>query len=198
MNRIFPFSKIAGFLTLALCAFLIALQFIKIEASNILWEALASLKPILWIVFFALLISASNKKSALIAPSWIGIWSYVFYFVSSALSAIAIRIYLTTESFPTTLFTISGCLDFVYVAGTIVTFIWLARYFAKGSLQKFAAIFIPICAVVLFVSQFIFNFLQIDNEATRLIATKIYSVVRVFFSLMPSALFFFAFSKLKK
>ena len=85
------------------------------------------------------------------------------------------------------------------MAATVIGFIWLSKFFAKGSPQKAASIIIPIVIVANYVvSTFLYKPWSIEDESKRILVMHIRSIIDYVVTYGSAFFFMFSLSKLKK
>lgn len=200
MNKVFTSAKIAG-----ICyPFIMVLQLVLVATKNNgAWATLLSSILVcgLWIVFLSLLISASNKKSPVVTPSWIVIIGFILAFISGCFASYASHLVMNeSDNWHTIgqLYSVSGIIHDIDAVIIAIGLIWLSKYFEKGSTLKAMAIMIAIVTVLIPVLNLTVKPWNISDEDTRMTVTLIYSAVRILLIYIPPTIFFFSFAKLKK
>lgn len=186
MNKVFSYSKVAGYVAIILL--ILSLASIQSPLPTALSSCLWLLNPLLWVVFFVLLIQCSVKKSAIITPAAISLAAWILNVIQQVICIIA-----NSTGWNSTFITINYVLIALFYIALIVGFIWLAKYFEKGSLQQISIILVPIVSAVLFIIhtiRFFLNCYATTPPAIEVLNTLLLS--------LPAIIFFFAFSKLKK
>ena len=200
MNKVFPYARIAGISLLVIMILQIALSLTK--TSNPLLNILVGfLVDGLWIVLFTLLIRASTKRSPVLAPSWIGIAAFAMVFFSTCISSYGSSLIIAeSDNWETigNLFAVSNVMHYAYVACIAVAFIWLSKFFPKGSILKLMCFIIAIVPILLLVYNLAIHPWKWEDEHMRNTITTITSVLWPLLIFIPEAIFLFAFSKLKK
>ena len=200
MNKVFSYARIAGICLPVIMILQIALSLTK--TNNPLLNILVGfLVDALWIVFFTLLIRASAKRSPVVAPSWIGIAAFAMAFLSTCISSYGSSLIIAeSDNWETTanLFAVSDVIHYAYVACIAVAFIWLSKYFPKGSILKVMCFVIAIVPILLLVYNLAVHPWKWEDEHMRNTIMTITSVLWPVLIFIPETIFLFAFSKLKK
>lgn len=197
MNKVFSFAKVAG-----ICiSFIMILRIVMavLNVSNPIVNVIIALVVCaLWIVFFSLLIKASAKRSPVVAPSWIAIVATVISFIAGVMSNYA---FLMIRQDPaawekvSSLYGIAGVVNLISIILAAIAFFWLAKYFAKGSALKVASILIAIVTIIQPTLSAVLNVMHIRMGGTFQIGLSVFWSLAIF---IPTMIFFFAFSNLKK
>lgn len=187
MNKLFSYSKNAAFIVIFLLLAQIALTFVEGKYFMYIRNLVGIIFCILWIVLFALIAKKSVKNSPLITPSYIIIVGYVFSIIGIIIS-VMVHWYLG-----------AAIMNVIAMVATVIGFIWLSKFFAKGSLQKVASIIIPIVIAADFiVSTFLYKPWTIEDESKRILAMHIRSIIDYVATYGSAFFFMFSLSKLKK
>lgn len=200
MNKVFSFAKIASVCLIAVLVLQVVLGLSK-SNSPLLNITISFIVDAVWVAFFVLLIKSSAKRSPVITPSWIALGAFVAAFISSCFSGYASSlISKSSEDWDTlsTLFTVSNAFHYIYVICIAVGFLWLSKFFQKGSLTKIMCIVIAIVPILLQIYNFTVHPWEIDEESTRNLLTMVVSVIWPALVFIPQSIFLFAFSKLNK
>lgn len=188
MKTVFPYARIAGILLLVMMMIDMVMTLV-FEGTGV--DVVGLVVQVLWIVFFALLIRASAKHSPVVPPSWIAIVAFsvgILLFCISAFFRWELYHYTST----TALITVSNVISLV---GRAVAFIWLSRYFPRGSVLQVMCFLIAILPVFLLVTGFLTYYWGVYPERNIVF---IRNIVRSLATYVPQIIFLFAFSKLKK
>ncbi len=143
-NKLFSYSKVAAFSIIFLLIVQIALVFVDGNVFPFfIYKFINCLLPVvycaLWVALFALIRQGSDKNSPHMKPSFIigaGYGLSIVTIVINNLFSVSIGIL------------IANVLGVVSTAAVVIGFIWISKFFAKGSSQKIASIIIPIVIVV--------------------------------------------------
>lgn len=200
MNKVISFAKLSGIIFPIIMILQIAAAGFKVN--NVIIGVIVNvLMSAVWITFFALLINACAKRSPVVTPCWIAIAAVSIDFISGLINSYASYQIIQEDydwSIISPLFTVSGAMFFVYSLAFAVAFIWLSRYFKKGSTLKAMSIIIAIVAIALPIINMTVKPWNISDESTRNIAVLALAIFRYLIIYLPPTIFFLAFSKLKK
>ena len=197
MNKLFSYSKTAAFCIIFLLALQIALIFIEGRSLLYITNGLSALYCVLWIVLFALIAKESVKKSPLKIPSFIAGSGYVLSIVSIILFIIGYTS-ITNGSYNYTLYSVANIVNISAMVATVVGFIWLSRYFSKGSSQRIASYIIAIVIIVNPLVSILYHPWEIEDEAKRTLIINIRSIIGYVATYGSASFFLFSLSKLKK
>jgi len=198
MNKLFSYSKIAAFGVIFLLIIQIALVFVEGKSMLFITNSLGAIYCVLWIVLFALIATKSVKGSPLVAPSFITGAGYVLSIVSIILFVIG-YIVISEDTYNYQWYVVANIVNIVAMAATVIGFIWLSKFFAKGSPQKAASIIIPIVIVANYVvSTFLYKPWSIEDESKRILVMHIRSIIDYVVTYGSAFFFMFSLSKLKK
>jgi hypothetical protein len=200
MNKVFPFAKFAGICFPMIMVFQIVISILR-KSNPIISVSSSFLVNAIWIIFFILLIRASAKHSPVVPPSWIAIVAFVCSFASSCLSSYFTTLYLNDSEdwdFLSKLITASNVMHYIYAVALVVAFIWLSRFFPKGSISKAMCITIAVVTIVIQISNLTIHPWKIEDESTRNLVQMGLSILWTLALYIPPTIFFLAFSKLKK
>lgn len=198
MNKLFSYSKIAAFSVIFLLIIQIAFIFVEGESMLFISKGLNAIYCMLWIVLFGLIVKQSVKTSPLVTPSFITGAGYVLSIVSIILFVIG-YIVISEDTYNYQWYVVANIVNIVAMAATVIGFIWLSKFFAKGSPQKTASIIIPIVIAADFiVSTFLYKPWTIEDESKRILAMHIRSIIDYVVTYGSAFFFMFSLSKLKK
>ena len=179
-NKLFSYSRAAAFSVAFLSVIRIALVFVDGNVFPFfIYKFINCLFRALWVALFALIRQGSDKKSPHMMPSFIIGAGYGLSIVNSLFS-VPIGIL------------IANVLDVVSTAAVVIGFIWISKFFAKGSSQKIASIIIPIVIVV--------NYLLAKLLPTPcdIEAARVRSIINSVATYGSAFFFMFSLSKLRK
>lgn len=183
MNKLLSFAKIAGICLLLPLLFQVILLFShSYNHFLVALDLLIGLIPnVLWIIFFSFLIKASVKSSPVIAPSYVAIVAFGIALIANFLFPLLSEL---TKGWDGELGIASNVLNLlVYPIVVAVAFIWLSKFFQKGSTLKITCIVIALVALINIIFTLLFR-----NWTVVVIGISV--------SLIAQIVFFFAFSKI--
>lgn len=200
MNRLFNFAKVFAICFLVLSVIqgiLIIIQNVPILHTQFGYYVITTMALILtglWLTFYAMIIANSANRSPVVIPSWIAIAALIFALANSILG-----IYKQLDYNPH-ISSISGILRWADAIGAAVSFIWLSKYFQRGSILRVMAIMLAVLNIVEPIFYMVIPWGKLYSLLNYNLATVIWIVISLFWRIMflvPTTIFLFAFSKLK-
>ena len=190
-NKLFSYSRTAAFSVAFLLVIWIALVFVDGSVFPVfIYKFINCLLSVvycaLWVALFALIRQGSDKNSPHMKPSFIIVTGYGLSIVTIVIKMIKILF-----SVPIGIL-IANVLDVVSTAVVVIGFIWISKFFAKGSSLKLASIIIPIVLVINYLLAILLP-PPYDFEAVR-----VRSIINLVFTYCSGFFFMFSLSKLGK